>query len=398
MSKLIAFCTIFLVIAGIFTAIFFISVPKSLKIMKAGIVEAGQKNGIIIEIRNSRAKFPNKIEFSDIQISDFSQNFNATIKSCRIDFYFGGYIRAVLRRITMGETIHLQNFSQIAILQGIDLKIAENQIFTKAQGNIFFETQKYEITANNFNDFGFEIKNFSACGELIDSALISINSNFQIPDNGEIDINGFLFFDSLLIFQNPEIEIRGIEIGNLFPDLNVSGTLAAEITPYADEFTLNAEFLQNIKNIEASASVSINNFRDSGNRFTKQILSALAFVGINSLDFANVSADIKYSPSKIVINDFMADNFRFAILADGRFYPKSSEYRFSAGIRFSPAMRSIIERGIWEAMTPDIPQNEGRFLGASVSGKGENISISFDDQTFRRGINTLLSSIRDIFR
>jgi len=398
MSKLMIFCVIFVVIVGGLTAIFFISVPKSLQIMKTEIIETGQKNGFLVEIRKSKIIFPSTIELGDIQISDFSQNFCVRINSAGSDISFLGYMKAIFGRITGGERILLQSFSQKAVLQGIDLIVAEKHIFTGAQGNLFFEHDgaKFEITAENIENIGIEIQNFSASGKLIDSALVRINSNTGMF-GGEIGVNGNLNLNDFTL-KNSEIEIRGIEIGNLLPDFNISGALSAKITPNAEELVLSADFLQNIRNLEASGLVSISNFSDSGNKFSKQILSALAFVGIKSLDFAKISADIEYSPAKIVVNNFIANNYRFAILADGHFIPKDFEYKFSAGIRFTPAARSTMDRAIWETMTPDIPRNEGRFLGANISGRGESISVSFDEQTFKRGINTLLSSIRDIFR
>jgi len=397
MSKIIAFLAIFIGITGVLTAIFFLNVPKSLQIIKAQVIETGKNSGFDIEIRESKITFPNTIEFGGISVVNSAQNLELRINSCRFDISFADYIASVFNRITRGRSIYMRNFSQRGILEGIELEADGKKIFSEGEGSLFFENEdpRFEITTQNFADLGVEVQKITLSG-LIDNAVCIISSKL-FTLGGEINLNAVLDFHNFTL-KNVKLEARGLELAKIAPDFNVSGTLFAEIIPKPEEFALNADFLKNFKEAEASASVSVLNFKDEGSRFARQILSALAIVGINSLDFAKISANFEYSPPKIAVNDLVADNFRFSVLADGHFTPKTLEYDFRAGIRFSPVMRSSVERNIWEAMTPDIPQNEGRFLGATILGKGENLSVSLDEQVFRRGINSLLSSLRDIFR
>jgi hypothetical protein len=393
MSKVISIFVIFFAIIVIFASVFYFNtVPKSLLMMKAGIIESGQKNGFEIEIARARIKFPNLIEFEDVGVSDFSKNLEMSAKLCKIEISMFDYLKSIFKR----EKVFWGSFSKKSSLEDIVLKIGQKPIFENAAADLFFEDDnlQYRISAKEIENSQLPIKNISAFG-IIDSGFCKINSRFEIYD-GWIEAKGNLNLQNSLL-KGLEIGFDGIEISKILSDLNISGKIGGKIIPKADEVLLDSHFLGNIKETNAYCSLSISNFKDLGHKSSRQILNAVAFVGIKNLDFAKITAVFDYSPSKVLIDNFLAENFSYSVSVDGHYFPQSTRYDFSVDIRFKPDMRSAIQRNVWESMIPDAPRDQGRKISGNIRGEGDKFSISFDGEIIKRGINSFLSSLKDIF-
>ena len=398
MSKVIGIIAVFFVIIAVLSGVFYYNITKSLEIMKAEIVEAGQKNGFNVEISGAKMNFLNVIEFEDINIGDFSKNVNAHAKLCKFEISLSDYIKALFERITKNEKVFLRKISKKASLSDIRVKIAENEILSDASAELFFENKnlRYVISARTVLNSDFNTEELSVFG-IIDGGFCRIDSKFGFI-GGEARVKGELDFQNISL-KNPEIELNGIEIDKLaLLDFNVSGKLGGKIIPQTDKIAFNTGFTERIKETNFSCSIKIDNFKDLGNEYSKQILAAVAFAGINNIDFAEISADFDYTPSKIEVKNFLADNFRYSVSADGFYIPQSRNYNFSVGIHFNPDMKNGMQKNVWDIMALDAPNNQGRFIGAKVFGKSNDFTISFDDEIMKRGVNSFLSSINDIFK
>ncbi|MCL1946908.1 MAG: hypothetical protein FWF51_07150 [Chitinivibrionia bacterium] len=397
MSKVIGIIAVFFVIIAVFALVFYYNIPKSLEIMKAEFVEVGQKNGFDVEIRDAKINSASVVEFEDISVVDFSKNVRAYAKVCKFEISLSDYIKAIFGQITKKEKVFLKKFSKKTSLENIVVKIAENEIFTDATAELFFENGnlRYVISGKISENSIFEVEDFSSFG-IIEGGFCRVDSKFNIF-GGEANVKGELDFQNISL-KNPEIELNGIELEKLLPNFNFSGKLSAKINPQTENIVFNADFFEKIKETNADFSIKINNFKDLGSKYSKQILSNVAFAGIKSIDFAEISADVFYSPTKISTTNFLADNFKYSVSADGFYVPQSQNYDFSVGIHFNPDMKNSIQKNIWDVMTPDVPKNQGRFIGAKVYGEGGNFTISFDDEIMKRGVNSFLSSLKDIFK
>jgi len=115
------------------------------------------------------------------------------------------------------------------------------------------------------------------------------------------------------------------------------------------------------------------------------------------LDFSKITANLDYSRSKLQINNFLADNFKYAVSANGYYIPENQKIDFDVQIHFNPDMKFVIKKEIWNTMTAAEPKNEGRIIGGRVGGTLNNYYVSLDIDVVKRGVNSLLKEIEKLF-
>jgi hypothetical protein len=195
-----------------------------------------------------------------------------------------------------------------------------------------------------------------------------------------------------------KISLQNIDLQQILPDdINASGAVFGEIIPQklpASFSNLDEIFQKTV----AECSLSVKNFKFEDKKISKPILDAVYFVGINDLNFKEITANFNYSYLNTRVKKFRADNFKYAISATGFFIPKSQNFDFDTEIHFNPDMKGVIQKNIWNSLLPSVPNNEGRKLTGKISGNPNNISVMLDTEIIKKGINSILNEIKDIFR
>ena len=396
MSKVIVIFAVFLTIlamgVAILTAVY---LPNSLESMKAEIVETGAKNGFETKIESAAFKFPNLVEFGEVSVGDFSKNIQANAESFQLEISFLDYAKATFKKKIKKAKIGISDFSNFAKLKNVDFFVNGKEIFSDGEANLYFENGalKYELATDKAGTFYFPVKKIEASGT-IDSEFFGINSNIKIFDGNlalkaNCDLNTYLLKDVVLNFS-------GIEIKDVFPTAGVSGkmSVAALVEGGVD---IKSDFAKILKKKLAACSIEISGFKCDNSKYVKPILSVVPYLGITNLDFLKITADLNYSHSKMKINNFLADNFKYAVSASGYYIPENQKIDLDVQIHFNPDMKFVIKKEIWNAMLAAEPKNEGRKIGGKVSGSVNNYYVSFDIDVVKRGVNSLLKEIEKLF-
>jgi len=396
MSKVIVIFAVFLTILAMGVAILTtVYLPNSLESMKAEIVETSAKNGFETKIESAAFNFPNLVEFSEVSVGDFSKNIRANAESFQLEISFLDYAKALFRKKIKKAKVSISDFSNFAKLKNVDFFVSGKEIFSDGEANLSFENGalKYELSADKAGAFYFPVKKIEASGT-IDSEFFGINSNIKIFDGNlalkaNCDLNTYLLKDVVLNFS-------GIEIKDVFPTAGVSGkmSVAALVEGGVD---IKSDFAKILKKKLAACSIEISGFKCDNSKYVKPILSVVPYLGITNLDFLKITADLNYSHSKMKINNFLADNFKYAVSASGYYIPENQKIDLDVQIHFNPDMKFVIKKEIWNAMLAAEPKNEGRKIGGKVSGSVNNYYVSFDIDVVKRGVNSLLKEIEKLF-
>ena len=396
MSKVIVIFAVFLTILAMGVAILTtVYLPNSLESMKAEIVETSAKNGFETKIESAAFNFPNLVEFSEVSVGDFSKNIRANAESFQLEISFLDYAKAIFRKKIKKAKIGISDFSNFAKLKDVDFFVNGKEIFSDGEANLYFENAvlKYDLSSDKAGDFYFHVKKIEANGT-IDSGFLGINSNIKIlGGNLEIkancDLNTYLLKDVVLNFS-------GIEIKDVFPAAGVSGKMSAAVLVGGD-IDIKSNFAKILKEKQADCSIEINGFKYDNLKHSKTILSAVSFLGITNLDFSKITTNLNYSRAKVKINNFLADNFKYAVSANGYYIPENQKIDFDVQIHFNPDMKFAIRKEIWNAMLNAEPKNEGRRIGGKVGGSVNNYYVSLDIDIVKKGVNSLLKEIRNLF-
>ncbi|MDR0304763.1 MAG: hypothetical protein LBH98_08380 [Chitinispirillales bacterium] len=396
MSKVIiifvAFSVIIVIGTGILATIYF---PNSLESMKAEIVEASAKNGFETKIERADFRFPNLIEFGGVCVGDFSKNIKADAKSFELEISLLAYARAIYKQKIKKEKVGISDFSNSAKLKNIVFGVNDKEIFSDAKANLRFEkeTLKYDLLINKVDNFYFHVKKIEASGT-IDSGFFSINSNIKIFEG---NLNMKANFDSYnYLLKDIEAVFNNIEIKNLFPDLCVYGKISGTMVS-SDFVDIKSDFSKILREKQAVFSIEMSDFKYNNQKYSKPILSAVSVLGINNLDFAKITTNFDYSYSKVRVNSFLADNFKYAVSANGHYSPQNNKLDFSIQIHFNPDMKFAVRKEIWNAMVFAEPKNEGRKIGGRIDGHVSGYSISLDNEVMKKGVNSFLKEIEKLF-
>jgi hypothetical protein len=396
MSKVIVIFAVFLTILAMGVSILTtIYLPNSLELMKAEIVETSAKNGFETKIESAAFKFPNLVEFSGVCVGDFSKNIRANAKSFQLEISFLDDVKAIFRQKIKKSKIGINDFSNFAKLKNVDFFVSGKEIFSDGEADLYFENGalKYDLSADKTGAFYFPVKKIEANGT-IDSGFLGINSNVKIL-GGNLALKADCYLHTYL-FKDVVLNFSGIEIKDIFPAAEVSGKMSATLLLGGD-IDIKSNFAKILKEKQATCSIEINGFKYDNLKHSKTILSAVSFLGINNLDFSKITADLDYSRSKVKINNFLADNFKYAVSANGYYIPENQKIDFDVQIHFNPDMKFAIRKEIWNAMLTAEPKNEGRKIGGKVSGNVNNYSVSLDNDVMKKGVNSLLKEIEKLF-
>ena len=392
MSKIIKIFAIFAVFFVLLAVSAVIFLPKSLVFFENEMILASERSGFLMSIENTAFVFPDKIVFENAEVSSLAnRDFSAKISHFALDFSITDYIKSLFKR---NRTVF--DFSDVVELSDISLFFKENEILSNAKARINFTPDglNYKIFTDGFNYGDFEISDIE-----IDGFLDSISTNFTIKTEvfGGI-ANVFADYDLLKNkFSINRITLQNIDLPKILQnDINIAGRLSGEIIP--QELPRNFSNLDEIlKYTKAECVLSIRNFRLKDMNFSRPITDAVQFVGINSLDFQEITARINYSYENTRVSQIIADNFKYAFHLSGTFIPKTQRIDFYTEIIFNPDMKFAIQRNIWNSMLPAGTNGQGRKLTGRISGSGSNVSVSLDGEIMRRGVNSLLSDLRNLF-
>jgi hypothetical protein len=396
MSKVIVIFIVFLTILAAGVAILStVFLPNSLEAMKTEIVETSAKSGFETKIEAVAFKFPDLVEFSGVSVSDFLKNIQAHAETFVLEISFWDYAKAVLMQKFKKTKIGINDFSDCAEIKNIKFSAAGKEIFSEGKANLRFEngSLKYNLSADKGGYSYFPIKEIKADG-IIDSGFFGINSNFKIL-GGSLTLKADYDINACLL-KNTTADFSGIEIKDVFPAYGVSGKISGSAIVRGG-VDIRSNFAQILKEKQASCSIEISGFRYGGDKYLKPILNAVAFLGIRHLDFSKITADIDYSRSKVLVNSFLADNFKYAVLAGGYYIPDNQKIDFDIQIRFNPDMKSAMRKEIWNALIAAEPKNEGRKISGRVSGNINNYSVSLDNDVMKKGVNSLLKELEKLF-
>ena len=390
MSKVIGFFAIFVVIIAC-SAVFFL--PKTLISFENGIISGAEKNGFLLKIGNTSFSFPDKIVFENAEVlSILNNDFSAKISHTALDFSLTDYIKSLFKS---NRTI--SDFSNTAQLSDISLFFQDTEILPNAKAVINFTSDnlKYKISADRFNYGDFNASKITIDGTF-DSTKTDFTANIEI-------FGGLIKFIADYDLQRNHLELskialQDIDLPQILPDdVKITGKLSGEIIPRALPHNFS-NFDEILENTEAECVLSIKNFGFEDKKISKPILDAVYFVGINDLNFREITANFDYSHSNLRVKNLRADNFKYAVELNGFFIPKTQRFDFNTEIRFNPDMHFAIQRNVWNAMTRTEPNNQGRKITGKISGNGSDISVSLDSEIMRRGVNSILSEIKNIFR
>ena len=455
MAKVIGFSALFLTFSAIHVGVFFVNHINSANFLKNLLTENAKSQGFLVEIEDGEVHFARSATFFNVSTLYRHQrviflpneyyefiipsyeytNFSLNVGRVEVNIDAEKYFRFAVRSL-FGQNTNWQDFILGVKAFDISLSIDDSPVFENGRANIHREPsednegQKLQfylfdgdIKSQNLQDLN--ISDFFIRGFVSEEELNTININSDFTANGA-EVNIFAIFNlESSDFDDLLIRVGNLELANIFYGIGISGELSLAIKPnirsnphFVNDvgcfsWDFNLDFWQNIKENCFSGSVGITNFRYWDEPLNRQILDAVSFLGIHSLNFSNIVADFAYfpmhsemaGPGAINIENFLASSRNFDIFANGQLLhgvPLTPNwyftYNFNTEIRFSQGARSFIDRNIWSVLSPNRAGGEGRFLSAQVSGEGQNISISFEQEIFKRGVNQILSEIRNFFR
>jgi len=411
MSKVIGIFAFFLIIIAISAGFLYITMPQSLETLKSEIIYSVGKNGVAMEIDNARFSYPNKIIFEGIGAMNSARMF-AVAETCELKISPFDYAKAFFQNKFQNKKIELSDFVREINIDDLILvntkgkiedleeifKSGENIIYTKAK--IFFDDKIlkkwiYVIKADQIDIFGNTIENVEVAG-IVSHENVYIN--FDLLGNRFDLLANIRWEDMMLMAVN--LSFENIYLQRLMPsDINATGKLSGMIVPSVLPPSLSgiSSIDDIIKGTKAEISLSIKDFKLGDNKFSQPILDAIQFVGIDNLNFQEITADIDYSYENAKIKNLVADNFKYKVSATGFFAPKTQKFNLDTEIHFNPDMKMIIQRNIWNALTKSETNKEARILTGTISGNGNNVSISLDGEIMKKGVNSILKEIEKLF-
>lgn len=410
MSKIIGIFVFFLMIIAVSAAIFHFTVPQSLETLKSEIISEANKNGFEMEIEKVKFVYPDIVEFENI----FAMNelgIIANTESCKLKTSIFDYVKSVFQKRFQDKDVEFKDFTNDITIDELKLFFVKNgtkelenafetgENMVNASLKIFFDSQSsnnwfYSLKTDSLGIFNHSLKNVAAFG-IVGSENISLNFNY-LGGNFLVAMQCD-WKNSMLVSMN--ISFENIDLQQIIPDnINASGLLSGTINPTKfPTFSTDNLIDDIIMNTEAECSLSVKNFKLDDNKFSKPILDAVLFVGINDLNFQELTANIYYSYLNTDIKNLLADNFKYKVSAQGSLIPKTQKFNLNTEIHFNPDMKFVIQRNIWNSMLSAEPNNEGRKLTGKISGNTNNVSVTLDGEIMKKGINSILSEIEKLF-
>lgn len=411
MSKVIGIFAFFLIVIAIFAGFFFYAMPQSLETLKSEIISSADKNGFAMEIGNAQFTYPDKIIFEEIFAMNGARMFAASEK-CELIISPFNYLKAIFRNKFKNKKIELSDFVKEIITDDLVLvnnsgkienpeeifKSGKNIIYANAR--IFFDGETlnkwiYSIKTENINIFGNSIENFEAAG-VAGSENIAFNFNFL---GGDFKLLANVRWEDMMLMA-VNLSFENVDLQKILPaDINAEGKLSGKIIPSSLPPSLAgiSSFDDIIKGTKAQCRLSVKDFKLGGNKAFQSILDAVQFVGIENLNFREITADIDYSYENSRIKSLVADNFKYKVSTTGFYIPKTQKFNLDTEIHFNPDMKMVIQRNIWNAMTKSKTNKEARIITGTISGNSSNVSISLDSEIMKKGVNSILKEIEKLF-